>query len=101
LKGAVHQRGSTWYYKSRLPERDSSTGRYPWITKGGFDTEREAWKACREAIGDADRGRVVKPSTRLNAAPRLPTHHRAVDHRGQTPQMLPRDWSNATEETDR
>jgi hypothetical protein len=34
------------------------------VDKGGFDTEREAWKACREAMRDADRGRIVKPSTR-------------------------------------
>lgn len=67
MKGTVHQRGSVWYYKFRLPERDPSTGRYPWITKGSFDTEREAWKACREAMRDADRGRVVKPSTRTVA----------------------------------
>ena len=67
MKGTVLQRGSVWYYKFRLPERDPSTGRYPWITKGGFDTEREAWKACREAMRDADRGRVVKPSTRTVA----------------------------------
>jgi integrase len=67
VKGTVLQRGSVWYYKFRLPERDPSTGRYPWITKGGFDTEREAWKACRDAMRDADRGRVVKPSIRTVA----------------------------------
>ncbi|MCW2659202.1 MAG: integrase [Mycobacterium sp.] len=32
-----------------------------------YDTEREAWKACREAMREADRGRVVKPSTRTVA----------------------------------
>jgi integrase len=67
VKGAVYQRGSKWYYKFRVPQRDPSTGRYPWITKGGYDTEREAWKACREAMREADRGRVVKPSTRTVA----------------------------------
>ena len=67
MKGAVYQRGSKWYYKFRVPQRDPSTGRYPWITKGGYDTEREAWKACREAMREADRGRVVKPSTRTVA----------------------------------
>jgi hypothetical protein len=64
MKGFVQQRGPKWYYKFRLPKRDPGTGRYPWITKGGFDTEREAWKACREAMRDVDRGRIVKPSTR-------------------------------------
>ena len=67
MKGAVYQPGSKWYYKFRVPQRDPSTGGYPWITKGGYDTEREAWKACREAMREADRGRVVKPSTRTVA----------------------------------
>jgi integrase len=67
VKGAVYQRGSKWYYKFRVPQRDPSTGGYPWITKGGYDTEREAWKACREAMREADRGRVVKPSIRTVA----------------------------------
>jgi len=64
VKGSVYQRGSKWYYKFRLAQRDVATGKYPWIAKGGFDTEREAWKACREAMRDADQGRVVKPSNR-------------------------------------
>jgi len=67
VKGSVYQRGSKWYYKFRVPQRDKSTGGYPWITKGGYDTEREAWKACRDAMRDADRGRIVKPSTRTVA----------------------------------
>ena len=67
MKGSVYPRGAKWCYKFRVPQRDPSTGRYLWITKGGFDTEREAWKACREAMREADRGRVVKPSTRTVA----------------------------------
>jgi integrase len=67
VKGSVYPRGAKWYYKFRVPQRDPSTGGYPWITKGGFDTEREAWKACRDATREADRGRVVKPSTRTVA----------------------------------
>jgi len=62
VKGTVHQRGSAWDHKFQLPERDPSTGRYPWISKGGFDTEREAWTVC-QAMRDADRGRIVRPST--------------------------------------
>lgn len=64
MKGHVYQRGTSWYYKFRMPQKDPATGRYPWISKGGFDTEREAWKACRDAMRDGDRGRIVKPSTR-------------------------------------
>lgn len=67
MKGSVRQRGSKWQYRFRGPERDPSTGDYPWITKGGFDTQKEAWQACREAMREADRGRVVKPSTRTVA----------------------------------
>jgi integrase len=67
VKGAVQQRGSKWYYKFRGPERDPSTGEYPWITKGGFDTRKDAWTACRDAMREADRGRVVRPSTRTVA----------------------------------
>jgi len=64
VKGFVYQRGSKWYYKFRGPERDPSTGEHPWITRGGFDTKKAAWQACREAMGEADRGRVIRPSTR-------------------------------------
>ncbi|EHB58711.1 phage integrase [Mycolicibacterium rhodesiae JS60] len=42
MKGHVYQRGASWYYKFRMPQKDPATGRYPWISKGGFDTEREA-----------------------------------------------------------
>ncbi|WP_110814671.1 tyrosine-type recombinase/integrase [Mycolicibacterium obuense] len=67
MKGAVYQRGRTWTYRFRAPERDASTGEYPTISKGGFPTEKEAWKACRDAMRDADQGRVVRPSTRTVA----------------------------------
>jgi integrase len=67
VKGAVYQRGRTWTYRFRGPEKDSATGEYPWISKGGFVTEKEAWKACRDAMREADRGRVVRPSTRTVA----------------------------------
>jgi integrase len=64
MKGSVRHRGSKWQHRFRGPERDPSTGDYPWITNGGFDTQKEAWQACREAMREADGGRVVKPSTR-------------------------------------
>ena len=34
MKGAVYQRGSKWYYKFRVPQRDPATGGYPWISQG-------------------------------------------------------------------
>jgi integrase len=64
MKGTVIKRGSKWYYKFRGPERDPASGDYPWFSKGGFATEKEAWQACREAMRDVDRGRIVRPSTR-------------------------------------
>lgn len=67
MKGSVRKHGSKWQYRFRGPERDSSSGQYPWITRGGFDTEKAAWQACREAMREADRGRVVKPSVRTVA----------------------------------
>lgn len=67
MKGFVYQRGSSWYYKFRISERDPGTGKYPWITKGGYPTEKEAWKACREAMRKADEGRAVRPTARTVA----------------------------------
>lgn len=64
MKGSVYQRGKTWTYRFRAPQRDPNTGDYPVVSKGGFHTEKEAWKACREAMSEADRGRVVRSSTR-------------------------------------
>jgi hypothetical protein len=67
VKGSVYQRGKKWTYRFLGPEMDPATGNYPTISKGGFPTEEEAWKACREAMREADRGRVVRPSTRTVA----------------------------------
>ena len=67
MKGAVFQRGPKWSHKFRVPQRDPATGKYAWVTNSGYDTEREAWKACRDAMREADRSRVVKPSTRTVA----------------------------------
>lgn len=53
-EGLFKQRGWKWYYKFRGLERNPSTGDYPWITKGGFDTRKEAWTACRDAMREAD-----------------------------------------------
>ncbi|MFV9633943.1 tyrosine-type recombinase/integrase [Mycobacterium neumannii] len=64
MKGSVYQRGKTWTYRFRGPERDPATGEYPTISRGGFTTEKEAWKACRDAMREADQGRVLRRSTR-------------------------------------
>ena len=67
MKGAVYQRGRTWTYRFRAPDRDPSTGEYPTVSKGGFPSEKEAWKACRDAMREADQGRIIRPSTRTVA----------------------------------
>ncbi len=64
MKGSVYQRRTTWTYRFRGPEKDLATGEYPTISKGGFPTEKEAWKACREAMREADCGRFVRSSAR-------------------------------------
>ena len=51
----VYQCASQWY-SSLGPEKDPATGKYPCITKGGFRTEKEAWKARREAMRETDHG---------------------------------------------
>ncbi len=67
MKGSVYPRGKTWTYRFLGPEAEPATGKYPTISKGGFVTEKEAWKACRDAMREADRGRVVRPSIRTVA----------------------------------
>ena len=51
----VYQCASQWY-SSLGPEKDPATGKYPWITKDGFRTEKKAWKARREAMRETDHG---------------------------------------------
>jgi integrase len=67
MEGSVYQRGKTWTYRFLGPEADPATGKYPTISKGGFITEKEAWRACRGAMREADSGRVVRPSIRTVA----------------------------------
>src|SRR6266545_1570708 len=63
MRGHVFRRGKSWTYKFRGPA-DPLTGKRPWVTKGGFATERAAWEACRTAMAHVDRGRFVQPSRR-------------------------------------
>jgi hypothetical protein len=51
VNGSVFQRGPKWSYKFRVSQRDPATGKYTWVTKGGYDTEREAWKARLRTSG--------------------------------------------------
>jgi len=63
MKGYVYQRGSTWSYRFDV-DADPLTGARQQPSKGGFKAERDAWKACRAAMADYEKGRVVSSSRR-------------------------------------
>ncbi len=63
MKGRVYKRGSTWSYRFDI-DFDPLTGERRQPSKGGFKTEKDAWKACREAMRDYERGRLVEQSKR-------------------------------------
>jgi Arm DNA-binding domain len=63
MKGHVSKRGMTWAYWFDI-EPDPLTGKRRQQTKSGFKTEKAAWKACRDAIADYERGHVVSTTRR-------------------------------------
>lgn len=63
MKGHVYRRGKSWSYLFDI-EPDPLTGRRRQANGSGFKTEREAWKACRTAMADYEKGRVVRSSRR-------------------------------------
>jgi integrase len=63
MKGHVYKRGDTWTYRFDT-DPDPLTGIRHQPSKGGFRTERDAWKACRAAMDDYEKGRIVKASRR-------------------------------------
>jgi integrase len=63
MKGHVYKRGKTWYYRFDI-EPDPLTGKRRQVNGSGYQTEREAWKACRETMADHDKGRLVTSSKR-------------------------------------
>ena len=63
MKGHVYQRGKKWSFMFDGPP-DPLTGKRRQVTKAGFDSEKEAWSACRDAIKAAETGRLVRPSRR-------------------------------------
>jgi integrase len=67
VKGHVYRRGKNWSYLFDI-EADPLTGVRRQANGSGFKTEREAWKACRTAMADYDKGRVVRSSRRKVAA---------------------------------
>ncbi len=51
MKGRVYKRGKSWYYRFDI-EPDPLTGKRRQVNGSGYRTEREAWKACRDALAD-------------------------------------------------
>jgi integrase len=67
VKGHVYKRGKTYTYIFDGPP-DPLTGERQQVTKGGWETEKEAWKQCRDAMKRAEDGQHVKPSRRTLSA---------------------------------
>jgi integrase len=63
MKGRVYRRGKSWYYRFDI-EPDPLTGRRRQVNGSGYRTEREAWKACRDAMADHEKDRLVSSSRR-------------------------------------
>ena len=67
MKGRVYKRGTIWYYRFDI-EPDPLTGNRRQVNGSGYATEREAWKECRAAMTDHEKGRTVKITKRKVAA---------------------------------
>src|SRR6266498_3354470 len=63
MKGHVSRRGNTFAYWFDI-DPDPLTGKRRQQTKSGFESEKAAWKECRAAISEYEKGRVVKASRR-------------------------------------
>jgi len=63
MKGRVYRRGNSWYYRFDI-EPDPLTGKRRQVNGSGYRTEREAWKECRAAMADHEKGRLVSSSRR-------------------------------------
>jgi integrase len=67
MKGHVSKRGKTWAFWFDI-DPDPLSGKRRQQTHSGFKSEKEAWKECRVAIADYERGQVVTASRRKVAA---------------------------------
>ncbi len=63
MKGHVSRRGNTFAYWFDI-DPDPLTGKRRQQTKSGFESEKAAWKQCRAAISEYEKGRIVKASRR-------------------------------------
>jgi integrase len=92
MKGHVYKRGKVWSYLFDI-EPDPLTGKRRQANGSGFKTEREAWKACRAAIADYEKGRAVNLSRR-KVADALDEWLTRIEH-SIKPSMM-RNWRNYT-----
>jgi integrase len=90
MKGHVYKRGKNWSYLFDI-EPDPLTGSRRQANGSGFKTEREAWKACRAAIADYEKGRAVS-SARRKVADALDEWLTRIEH-SIKPSMA-RNWRN-------
>ena len=67
MKGRVYKRGNAWYYRFDI-DPDPLSGKRQQANGSGYANERQAWKECRAAMADHEKGRVVKASKRKVAA---------------------------------
>ena len=90
MKGRVYRRGRSGTYRFDI-EPDPLTGKRRQASGSGFKTEREAWKACRDAITEYERGQVVT-KTRRKVAVALEEWLSRIEH-SIKPSMA-RNWRN-------
>ena len=69
MKGHVYKRGKNWSYLFNI-DPDPLTGKRRQSNGSGYRTEREAWKACRDAMAEHEKGRAVSSSRRKVAEAR-------------------------------
>jgi len=63
MKGHVYKRGKHWSYLFNI-DSDPLTGKRRQANGSGYRTEREAWKACRAAMAEYEKGRAIASSRR-------------------------------------
>jgi Arm DNA-binding domain len=90
MKGHVYRRGKSWSYLFDI-EPDPLTGKRRQANGSGFKTEREAWKACRDAISEYERGQIVT-KTKRKVAVALEEWLSRIEH-SIKPSMA-RNWRN-------
>ena len=90
MKGHVSKRGKTWSYWFDI-DPDPLTGIRRQQTKGGFKSDKEAWKECRKAITEYERG-VIISSTRRKVSVALEEWLLRIEH-SIKPSMA-QNWRN-------